>query len=323
MSSTPQAHQSGLIAICSRDAQHYLRTESYEEVARQILRLNEKGGSRVDLVIVDNSGRGPDETHDDSLPMVGNLIYEKERGIPFARNMALAFAKDGLYPWMLFTDDDVLPSPDWLQEMIAVLYDSGADVVQGPWRYEYPADYDPSLPRLYDTKWEEGEALRAASTANVIFWTKPVWDYGLSFDTKLSETGGSDTKFFGGLRGVGCQIYATTKGWVTEPIIGKRATLKWHLVRQLRVSQSYLIHVDPKLSRIFDNRMPSGLLSFFFLGAVRGITLMGASLWFLTGSARGRKSFFWRTYNMMPVLGFLLLKMGIQVKEYRSESVRP
>jgi glycosyltransferase involved in cell wall biosynthesis len=63
-----------------------------------------------------------------SLPL--RYAAEPRRGIPFARNAALRAA--GGADWLAFIDDDELPEPDWLDALLRVQRETGADVVTGP-----------------------------------------------------------------------------------------------------------------------------------------------------------------------------------------------
>ena len=54
--------------------------------------------------------------------------FEPRQGLSWARNTGMATAKGGI---LAFTDDDAVPAADWVASIVAVLKDSGADVVGG------------------------------------------------------------------------------------------------------------------------------------------------------------------------------------------------
>jgi GT2 family glycosyltransferase len=86
-------------------------------------------------VVVDNdreaSARAVCDAALDALPFPLVYAIEKRRGIPQARNAALALSLRGA-DFAAFLDDDEVPEPDWLAELLAAQAASGADAVVGP-----------------------------------------------------------------------------------------------------------------------------------------------------------------------------------------------
>src|SRR5262245_40320356 len=87
------------------------------------------------VVVVDNdpaeSARAVVERARAALPHPIDYRLEPRRGIPHARNAALAAALHRAH-WLAFIDDDEIPAPGWLDALLAVAARTGADIVTGP-----------------------------------------------------------------------------------------------------------------------------------------------------------------------------------------------
>ena len=88
---------------------------------------------RLEIVVADN--RSTDDTREvvesaalrDRASRV-RYLYVADPGKSFAVNAALQIATGDL---LLFTDDDVLPEPLWIDRMTAALVETGADFAAG------------------------------------------------------------------------------------------------------------------------------------------------------------------------------------------------
>lgn len=84
----------------------------------------------VELIVVDNAST--DETAGVSKEVVHglaiNYVFEPKKGLSNARNAGLAAARGEA---ILFTDDDVIPSHDWIERMAAPLLDRECDAITG------------------------------------------------------------------------------------------------------------------------------------------------------------------------------------------------
>ena len=97
----------------------------------------------LEIIVVDNdSSRSAEEVCNALRPTMNwPLRYDVEprRGIPFARNKAVACAIDGA-DFVAFIDDDEEPEPSWLDELLWVQRRYDADVVTGPVLPRFPAN---------------------------------------------------------------------------------------------------------------------------------------------------------------------------------------
>lgn len=102
------------VAICTRN-----RAASLELTLRQYYEQRFTGGYAHELIVVDNGStdatRSVIETCGAAHPQV-RYVHELQPGLSHARNAALATARGEL---IVFTDDDVHPNPDWLDEIAA------------------------------------------------------------------------------------------------------------------------------------------------------------------------------------------------------------
>lgn len=171
-------------------------------------------------------------------PFSVEYVNEKEIGIPFARNRAIAAAGALGTEWIAFIDDDEVAEPNWLVRLCARAEQPGVDVVQGPVRYEYPTLTPDWMPHRSITFRESGQTLRTAFTNNVMFRRAltDVAELGLSFDTHLRFSGGSDTDFFNRAVEQGAHIVWEQAAVVSEYVPDSRVGLGWQLKRAFRVA---------------------------------------------------------------------------------------
>ena len=114
------------IIVCT-----YQRANSLRETLASLKRLRIPPNWAVEVIVVDNNSS--DHTRDvvaEQRAVCPALRYEFERaqGLSHARNHGIAAAQGEI---ILFTDDDVLPEPDWLEQTIAGLERYGADACGG------------------------------------------------------------------------------------------------------------------------------------------------------------------------------------------------
>jgi glycosyltransferase involved in cell wall biosynthesis len=106
---------------------------------------------RFEIIVADN--RSTDDTRQviaaaaarPGAPTIRSL-YVAEPGKSFAVNAALGVASGDVF---LFTDDDVLPEPTWMDRLVAALEETGADFAAGRilprWEAAPPAWLSPAL----------------------------------------------------------------------------------------------------------------------------------------------------------------------------------
>jgi glycosyltransferase involved in cell wall biosynthesis len=114
------------VVVCS-----YNRAESLEDTLAALARLEVQPARTWEVVVVDNN------SHDNTKQVVEaaqrnwprlRYVFESTQGLSHARNRGIAEATGEI---ILFTDDDVLPEPDWLETTLAGLDKYDADACGG------------------------------------------------------------------------------------------------------------------------------------------------------------------------------------------------
>jgi glycosyltransferase involved in cell wall biosynthesis len=97
-----------------------------------LARLTLPNGLRVELVVVDNASnddtRQVIERFASTAPWRVRYAYAPVPGISRARNLGVTTARG---QWILFTDDDIEPQPDWLARVVEAFKAEAADGVCG------------------------------------------------------------------------------------------------------------------------------------------------------------------------------------------------
>jgi GT2 family glycosyltransferase len=170
------------------------------------------------------------------------LVYrvEERRGIPQARNAAVAEAL-GRADFVAFIDDDEVPSPQWLDELLRVQAASGADAVAGPCE---PL-FEDRVPRWIERgrfferpHHPTGARLASAFTHNVLVRASALAQLGAFFDERMALLGGSDVELFRRFAARGHAIVWAEGAPVFEWVPRSRANARWLLERAFRVGTS-------------------------------------------------------------------------------------
>ena len=162
---------------------------------------------------------------------------EKRRGIPQARNTAIAAAMDGA-DFIAFIDDDEVPDAGWLGELLRVQRSSGADAVAGPCETvfeETPPRWIESGGFFERPRHATGARIGYAYTHNVLVSTRALAGMNRLFDEGMALTGSSDTEFFERFARHGQRIVWADGAMVREWVPPTRTTLTWLLQRSFRV----------------------------------------------------------------------------------------
>lgn len=198
----------------------------------------------VRVVVVDND---PDESaravcRDVALRLGLALTYatEKRRGIPQARNAALALVL-GDADLVAFVDDDCEPGPDWLAQLLRALSAHGADAATGPHRPRFERTPPPWIEqgRFFESpRRPDGARLATAYTHNALVRVGALTALGALFEERLALAGGSDAELFRRLARAGHRIVWAEAAVVVEHVPASRATLAWIVRRAFRVGTS-------------------------------------------------------------------------------------
>jgi glycosyltransferase involved in cell wall biosynthesis len=211
--------------------------------ALQQLHTSERAAA-VRVVVVDNdadeSARAVCSEAAEWLQWPLHYATEKRRGIPQARNTALALALPHA-DFVAFIDDDETPDPDWLEALLRTLAAHDGDAVTGPAlpAFEIPPARWVVESRLFDgPRHATGTSVSCAYTNNVLVRTRALAALDALFDETLALTGSSDWEFFTRFASEGHRIVWCDEAHTHEWIPATRARLGWLLRRALRTGST-------------------------------------------------------------------------------------
>jgi glycosyltransferase involved in cell wall biosynthesis len=218
---------------------------------------------RVSLVVVDNApGGGAAEvcrSHRARLGVPLSYVEEPERGISFARNRAIETALGQGAELIAFLDDDDLPEPGWLRQLLLRQRQTGADLVFGLATMPAGIEIPPALRHISDFRPRSLAAVNryglpaAAGTCNVLLHRRLLLGLaaeGKVFLPELALTGGGDTELFvrahkRGFRSAVAPASVVVTGWDA-----KRWTVRGTLRRSYRYGVSQIavarLHLEAK-----------------------------------------------------------------------------
>lgn len=114
------------IVVCT-----YNRAESLRDTLRALQALQAAPGRTWEVIVVDNNSKDHTKAVVEEVQRAWPLLryeFEGAQGLSHARNHGIACARGDV---ILFTDDDVLPEPDWLETTLKGLETYGADACGG------------------------------------------------------------------------------------------------------------------------------------------------------------------------------------------------
>jgi GT2 family glycosyltransferase len=300
------------VAIC---VVTYRRPAGLERLLLALDRLAFPGEPpELRVVVIDNdpeeSARGVCERVRSRLAASLSYGVEKRRGIPQARNAAIAAAVGGA-DFVAFIDDDEIPEPGWLAELLRVRAAHGAAVVTGP-----------SLPRFLakPAAWIEqggffarpsrrtGERLREAFTGNLLVSTSVLAATEPLFDEEMALTGGSDVELFRRIAAAGHPIVWADDAVVHECVPASRLTLRWLLQRDFRFG-AVTARIDRRNGLSLRSAAVALLHATWCLG--KGLVLLP---W---AAIRGRAAAAWSLDLAAVGAGRLWGLFGLEFYEYR------
>ncbi|WP_210757085.1 glycosyltransferase [Azohydromonas sediminis] len=109
----------------------YNRAESLRDTLRALQALRPAPGRTWEVIVVDNNSKDHTRAVVEEAQRAWPLLryeFEGEQGLSHARNHGIGCARGDV---ILFTDDDVLPEPEWLETTHAGLETHGADACGG------------------------------------------------------------------------------------------------------------------------------------------------------------------------------------------------
>jgi succinoglycan biosynthesis protein ExoM len=206
---------------------------------------------QIQVIAVDNDPAGSAEATCATASMPWHLEYfiEPQRGLSPTRNRAIAEAGDVDY--LAFIDDDEIPQPQWLDELLYAQQILAADVVAGPVLPSFTADVPAWIvhsPLFYRKTHASGECMPFCASGNVLI-RRAVLDCVPNFDLRFALTGGEDGHFFFKVTQAGFKIVWCAEAIAYETISSRRANIRWLLRRAYMGGNNWAI-----IEADFDNR---------------------------------------------------------------------
>jgi succinoglycan biosynthesis protein ExoM len=258
-----------LISICVAT---YQRPEGLKRLMAGLDRLifNQHEIPQIEVIIVDNDPTCSAQEFCEQLKsnFRWSLKYfvEPQQGVSYVRNKAIAeVAIDAEF--VLFIDDDEVPEPAWVEELLLAQATYQADVVAGPSVPYFPTADVPEWVikgKFFDLKrFPTGHSIDFAGAGNVLIRARILREMGKIFDERFALTGGEDTHFFMRVARAGYKLIWADLAVVYEWIPQSRINLKWILLRGFRSHSSYTI-----CAKEF-NPLPQVLVTRIFTGTGR------------------------------------------------------
>ena len=246
-----------------------------------------------------------------------DLLYlvEKRRGIPQARNTALAAALERA-DFAAFIDDDEVPEPGWLAELLRVQASRGADAVAGPVEpvFEAPPPAWIECGGFFlRPRHATGTRVGYAYTHNALVSMRAIGGVDRWFDERMALSGSSDTELFERLARGGARIVWADLAVVREFVPATRARLVWILRRGLRVGTANSF-IDRRC--VEPPRAAARILAHGAWCVAKGLWL--AALGVLRGRAAAARGLRLAAFGFGRLLGLA----GVALPEYRNTDGR-
>ncbi|NLA35035.1 MAG: glycosyltransferase family 2 protein [Actinobacteria bacterium] len=248
-----------VVAVCTYRRNHPLRAllTALEAQAASLTTV------RLGVSVVDDSPEGMArpvlEPFADSF--VGGLRYSNPASgnISTARNTAIETSLDMGADWVMFIDDDCLPSERWIAEMLAMQARTGADLITGPVEdIAHPAapnwlTEQPFLNQI--AEYTDGEEPPYGTTANVLISAE--WlakNPEVRFRSDFGDLGGEDMVWFHATRAAGIVHRYALAAPVFEQVPLERSSFGYQLRKKLWFGNTmYVTNADhgESLNRLF------------------------------------------------------------------------
>ena len=223
------------VCVCTFQREQLLRA-CLTSIAKMAIPAN----AAVHMVVIDNDPQATSRDFVESLrgrfPLPLHYECEGKRGIPCARNRAIAVVEALQADYFVFIDDDELVDSGWLVSLVEYCREKGGQaVIHGAVEPMLPAGTPEHIRGVYQKKNRPtGERLSTCATNNVIVPIRVTRELGLRFDESNPLAGGTDTIFFTQAVAQGIEIYECREARVKETIPASRATLSWLCRRKYR-----------------------------------------------------------------------------------------
>lgn len=296
----------------------YKRTE---QLRRLLQGLNQLQFSKVkqpdiEVVVINNDNSSTSIVEQICGEIEANFQWslktslETKKGITYARNKSIVCASaDSKFIAMI--DDDEVPEPSWLDELLFAQKKYTADVVAGPIIADFQEQKIPDwiikgnflqLPR-----YETGKKRDVAFTGNVLVRAAILRELNPVFDNRFALTGSEDSYLFMQLHQAGYKIVWADEAIVFESIPQSRISIRWILVRGYREWAGHSL-IEKELYSSFKVQA---------IRMIKGLTLMSIGLaTFIPALLLGKHVWVKSLLYLFRGTGTLAGLIGILYQEY-------
>ncbi|APF35086.1 glycosyltransferase family 2 protein [Microbacterium paludicola] len=277
------------------------------------------------VIIVDNDSEGRTAERVRGMQSEWSFqvtaVCEPQPGIAAARNRALDEALD--YDIVCFIDDDETVSEDWLEELVAPILRGEADAVSGPVDsvFEAPIPQWAHLGKFFTSEdTPEGARVGEAATNNLAIRRASLMRGPVTrFDSRFSESGGSDIFLTQQLAAAGIRIVWTNAARVTERVPASRCSADWIRTRAVRGGNTHgrvaLMRPDNGWGR------PESLRRRLAVAVRGGVRVLAGAGAVVTSPGVNRSARAARGYRtLLRGVGFLRAALNRDVLEYKRSS---
>lgn len=216
----------------------FRRNQQLQRLLSTLIEQCEPIGASV--VVIDNDPLGGAATAVRTYvgPTV-SYVHEPAPGLSAVRNRALTAAEGA--DVLVFIDDDCLPGPGWLSELVQHWVAWGCTAVTGPVRWELEVDspWAQASGAFDRARRPTGTAVHGAATNNLLLDVTAITELGLRFDEQFGLSGGEDTMFTHLLIDRGGTIRWSDGAEIREPVPRSRATRHWVVRRTFRAGTTW------------------------------------------------------------------------------------
>jgi len=287
------------IAVCVATYKRKLLLKNFLNSIKR-LKIPKKYKLQVILVVNDS------ESYNKIIKIFKKLnikvLYERQKGISYARNKYLKEIRKGKFDYVAFFDDDCTVENNWIISMLNLMNNQKADIIAGPQYIRSKSLFNNILIRnelhLKKISW--------ASTNNV-FLKSSVLKNNLKFSNKLNLIGGEDQLFFLSLKKYGFKIIWNKFAKVFEEKNKSKENFIWFLKRNLRYGASATIIYRS----LYGYVIGTGIVILKFL-----LDLFKSVINFFLIIKFSKENLLKSIMYLTRSIGSLLGLIGIQIKEY-------
>lgn len=296
----------------------YKRPQGLKRLLQGLNQLNfhQVAKPNIEVVVVDNDTSGIAEQVCGEIKTNFNWSLktniESQRGITYARNKVISCASADS-EFIAIIDDDEVPEPSWLDELLFVQQKYAADVVTGP---VLPHFQEKNIPDwvikggfFERERYETGHELHVAFTNNVLISAAVLRQFNPIFDNRFAITGGEDSDFFMRVYEAGYKIVWADRAIVYDWIPQSRTNTQWILQRGYRGWATYSL-LEKELYPAFKVQA---------MRVIKGLALIGIGLVkFFPALLQGKHVWVNSLLCISRGIGTLAGLLGVNYQEYKN-----